>query len=194
MGWEMFGISAISIDIAVGACASMALLSAGVAVAAPAPDPDVIGKKYSVARGLLGDVGVTTVVATVFGDKLPQEECRVVSTSKPPGSSKGNLVQVNLSCYLSASATDPGFSAGNNMPDAHGVRDATQQDSLEWKQTAGGQKWCQSAEIEHPEWVPISGCQEWEQSADGQAWCKTAQIEHPEWCGHVVRLTNKVPG
>lgn len=186
---KMFRISASLLNVAVGVCVSMALLSTGAAAADPAADPnqDVIGMKYAAAKGVLGQANLTAVVATVVGDRLPQDECRVVSTSKPTfldqsGDSKGNLIQVNLNCFLSASVTDPGFSAGNTMSSAQAVRDADVEETLEWKQTAGGQKWCQQAAIEHPEWVPISGCPDWEQTADGQEWCQEAQIEHPEWC------------
>ena len=61
--------TAIFVGVAVGGCVSMALLSTGAAAADPAPD--VIGKKYSAAKGLLGSAGYTTEVATVVGDQLP---------------------------------------------------------------------------------------------------------------------------
>ena len=166
--------TAIFVGVAVGGCVWMALLSTGAAAADPAPD--VIGAVLSGERSP-GSAGYTTEVATVVGDRLPQDECRVVSTSKLPGSSTWNLIQVNLNCYPSG-----GFSAGDNMPVAEAIRDAEEQETLEWKASAGGQKWCQQTAIEHPEWVPISGCPEWQQTADGQEWCQEAQIEHPEWC------------
>lgn len=143
------------------ACASMSLLSTGIAAA----DPDVVGQTYSDAKAALSDADMTPVVATVLGGKLPQDQCYVVSTSKPTfldqgGSSKGDLIQVNLNCYPPATTTKPGFSAGNNGPAAQAVRDTKKQQELEWKKTADGQKWCEEAQIEHPEWGPIEGCQQ----------------------------------
>jgi hypothetical protein len=142
------------------ACASMTLLSAGVAAA----DPNVVGKRYSDAKGLLGDAGLTPVVATVVGDQVTRGDCFVVSTSKPTflnqgGSAKGDTILVNLSCYpKQATARNPGFSAGNNAPAAKAVRDTEEAESMAWKQTAEGQKWCAEAVIEHPDWGAIPGC------------------------------------
>jgi hypothetical protein len=175
----MLKTTAIFVGVAVSGWISMALVSTGTAAADTAADlrEEIIGKTYSAAKGLVGAKGYTSEVVTTAGDRLSQDECRVVSASQKPGGSEGNVMQVNLNCYPSG-----GYSAGNNAPDAEKVRDAEAQENLAWKQTAGGQKWCQEAAVEHPEWVPISGCPEWQQTADGEEWCQEAQTEHPEWC------------
>ena len=151
---------ALAAGAAAAACASMCLLSTGVAAA----DPDVVGQTYSDAKAALREANMTPVVATVLGGNLPQNQCYVVSTSKPTfldqgGYSKGNLIQVNLNCHSPATAEKPGFSAGDHGPAAQAVRDTYKQQGLEWKKTADGQKWCAEARIEHPEWGPIEGCQ-----------------------------------
>ncbi len=142
------------------ACASMSLVSSGVAAA----DPDVVGQTYSDAKAALSEANMTPVVATVLGGNMPHDQCYVVSTAKPTfldqgGNSKGNLIQVNLNCHPPATTTKPGFSAGNHAAAAHAVRDTKKQQELAWKKTADGQKWCAEAQIEHPEWGPIEGCQ-----------------------------------
>ena len=151
------------ISIASGAavaCASMVLFSVGVAAA----DPDVVGKRYADAKGVLSGASLTPVVATMVGDKVPPDQCFVVSTSRPTfldqgGASKGDVILVNLSCYPKpASGTNPGFSAANNAPDAQAVRDTHEQESKKWMQTAEGQKWCHAALEKHPDWGAIPGC------------------------------------
>ena len=142
------------------ACASLVLLSVGVAAA----DPDVVGKRYSDAKGVFSAANLTPVVATTVGDKLPRDQCFVVSTSQPPfldqaGSSKGDLILVNLSCFpRQATALNPGFSAGNLAPAAKAIRETQDQQAKEWMGTPDGQEWCHDALIEHPEWGSIPGC------------------------------------
>ncbi len=70
---------AIVAGAAAAAVASTPLIGAGVAAAGP--PPDVVGKPYSDAKTALSDASYTPVVATVVGDKLPQSDCYVVSTS-----------------------------------------------------------------------------------------------------------------
>jgi hypothetical protein len=141
-------------------CASITMVTVGVAAA----DPDVVGKRYSDAKGVFSAANLTPVVATAVGDKLSQDQCFVVSTSQPTfldqaGSSKGDLILVNLSCFPKpATANSLGFSAANNAPDAQAVRVTHEQESLKWKKTAEGQKWCAEAQTEHPEWGAIPGC------------------------------------
>ena len=142
------------------ACASMSLVSTGVAAA----DPDVVGQAYWEAKGALSQAGMTPVVATVLGAQLPQDQCYVVSTSKSRfldqgGYSKGNLIQVNLNCFPPATTTKPGFSAGNHGPAAEAVRDTIKQEELKWKKSADGQEWCEEVQTEHPESGPIEGCE-----------------------------------
>ena len=74
---------------------------------------------------------LTPVVKTMVGDRVPQDQCFVVSISKVTShDSSGrepnaNEVQVNLSCYARpADRVTPGFSRGNSAPDAVAVRDA----------------------------------------------------------------------
>jgi hypothetical protein len=149
-------------SVAVAACASMSLLLwPGIAVA----DPDVVGMTYSDAKAAFSQASLTPIVATTVGDRLPLNECYVVSTSRTTffdqttGSSTQNRIMVNLNCYpKGATALNPGFSAGNNAPDAAAVRDTSEQDALEWKQTAQGQRWCARAQEQHPEWGNIEGC------------------------------------
>jgi hypothetical protein len=150
---------------AVAACVLMALLGAGVAAAGPGAS-DVVGMTYASAKAAFSEAGVTPVVATVFGDRLPQDQCYVVSVSQatflnqnPPVASGGTQVQVNLSCYpKDATARNPGFSTGNGAPDAEAIRNRSKQEELAWKKTALGQKWCAQAQEKHPEWGVIEGC------------------------------------
>lgn len=142
------------------ACASMALVSAGVAAA----DPDVVGKSYADAKGVFSAAGLTPRVATVVGDQLPQNQCFVASTSKPTfldqaGASKGDMILVNLNCYpRQASAVNPGYSAGNHAPAVVAIRATQDEQSKEWMGTPEGQKWCHEALQEHPDWGSIPGC------------------------------------
>ena len=127
-------------------------------------EPDVIGKQYAEAKGMLGKSGLTPIVSTVVGDRVPQDECFVVSTSKvtsrdSSGRATNNQVQVNLSCYGgSADGRAPGYSKGNNDASAVAVRDERDRLTKAWKASAQGQKWCAEFEAEHPEWAPIPDC------------------------------------
>jgi hypothetical protein len=94
-------IMAIAAGAVAAAGASMALFSTGIAAA---DNPDVVGKTYSDAQTAFQNANLTPVVATVVGDKLPQSDCYVASTSKPTfndqsGASKGDMILVNLNCY-----------------------------------------------------------------------------------------------
>lgn len=140
-------------------CVSTALLSLGVAAA----DPDVVGKQYTDAKGEFSAASLIPHVATVVGDQLPQDQCFVVSTSQPTfldqaGTSRGDLVLVNLSCYPKATAVNPGFSAGNLSPAVKAIRATQDQQSKEWMATPDGQKWCHAALMKNPEWGSIPGC------------------------------------
>ena len=114
------------------AAAGASLFAFGTGLAAA---QDVVGMTYADAQSELS--GSTVILGTVVGDKLPLEECFVVSTSSPTfidqgGSPRSGEIRLNLSCYPQpATAHNPGFSAGNNQPDAQAVRDAVEQQQAE---------------------------------------------------------------
>ncbi|WP_319454939.1 MULTISPECIES: PASTA domain-containing protein [unclassified Mycobacterium] len=141
-------------------CASMAMLSLGVAAAAP----DVVGKQYSDAKSDFSSANLIPHVATVVGDQVPQDRCYVVSTSQPTfldqnGTSRGDVILVNLNCYPKpATASNPGFSAGDFSPAAKAIRATQDQQAKEWMGTPDGQEWCHEALIENPDWGSIPGC------------------------------------
>jgi len=154
-------VSTIASAAAIGAAA--AVFGSGIAIA----DPDVtdaVGRRYSEAKAAFNEANMTPVVASTVGDKLPQDQCWVVSVSRATflaqgGASRGDVVQVSLNCYPKpATGLNPGFSAGNNAPDAQAVRETSEQEALEWRKSAQGQRWCESALGKHPEWAPIEGC------------------------------------
>jgi hypothetical protein len=152
---------ALAAGAAAVACASMAMLSPGVAAAAP----DVVGMTYSDAKAAFSQANLTPTVATTVGDRLSLNDCYVVSTTQATfldqttGSSNDNQIQVNLNCYpKAATGLNPGFSAGNYAPDAQAVRDTSERKATEWKQTTQGQRWCARAHEQHPEWGDIDGC------------------------------------
>jgi hypothetical protein len=181
--------------------AAMSLLGFGQGVAeADSAIPNVIGKTFGEAKGLLGQAGMTPVVATVLGDRASsQDQCYVVSMTKmTPLDSSGktaqyNQVQVNLNCYTGQSDTkSPGYSKANLAPDAVAVRDTHDAADKAWKASPEGQKWCAKFEGEHPEYVPVPGChseaeekelaqKKWLASPDGQAWCAQSETDHPDW-------------
>jgi len=150
----------IIIGAAGAACVSMAFLGSGVSTAAP----DVVGMKYSDAAAKLNEANLTPVVATVVGDRLPRSECFVTGTTDATflnqgGKSKGDLIMVHLNCYpKTASASNPGYSAGNNAPDAEAVRSTVKKEFEEWLQSENGLKWCADTAEEHPDWGHIDGC------------------------------------
>lgn len=153
----IIGVGAVTITIF--ACAVS--LGAGTATAVP----DVVGKRYSDAKASLSAANLTPVVATVVGDRVPRDQCFVVSTSQiafldQSGASKHNVVQVNLSCYTKpATASNPGLSAANNAADAEAVRRTSNEETEAWQRSADGQKWCAEAQDEHPDWGHIPWCQ-----------------------------------
>lgn len=184
-----------AVALCVGAVGLSASVGLGVAVAAP----DVIGKTYGEAKGILGQAGMSTLIATVVGDRAQQDECFVVSiTQKTPLDSSGdpaayNQVQVNLNCYVGQSdSKTPGYSKGNNSPEAVATRATSAEARKKWLASAQGQKWCVESEAANPEWAPIEGChsaeefealqqKKWKASPEGQAWCAKAESENPDW-------------
>jgi hypothetical protein len=122
-------------------------------------DPDLIGKQYGEAKGLLRQSGLRLVVATIFRDRLSQHQCYVVGMSKITSrdssarTANGNEVLVNLNCYAEHSDNGtPGFSKGtlrlmqSRVPETHDEVDK------KWKASPEGQQWCAEIEGEHPEW------------------------------------------
>jgi hypothetical protein len=149
---------------AVATCAAMFVLTSGVANATTYPD--VIGKTYADAKGIVWSSQMKPVVGTIVGDRGSQDQCRVVSMTKVTArDGRGNVITpqalaLNLSCYPKpASASAPGVSAGNFAPDAEAIRAADAADTRKWKQSANGQEWCEKTYSEHPEWTPDPDCQ-----------------------------------
>jgi hypothetical protein len=146
--------------VAIAASASLLLMNASIASA----DPDVVGMKYGAAKGEIYKANLTPVVATVIGDRVSQNDCFVVSTSRVTSrDSSGRpsnqpVVQVNLSCYARpADRVSPGFSAGNFAPEAEAVRAEKAAADLKWRKSDEGQKWCTEQLTAHPDWT-IEGC------------------------------------
>ena len=181
----------------VASAACLMLLGFQPAVSSAAPD--VVGKTYGEAKGILGQAGMSTVVRSTLGDRAEPDKCYVVSTTQmTPLDSSGDpaafkQVQVNLNCYTGESnRRAPGYSKANNSPEAVAVRATNDKVSKEWKATDKGQAWCAESELEHPDWAPIPDChseeeaqaivdKKWKASPEGQAWCTKFEGEHPEW-------------
>lgn len=122
----------IAAGVAAGAWGLVILLSPGIAVA----DPDIVGMRYFDAKAALSKANLTPVVATVLGGKLPHDQCYVVNMapmrSFDQSGSTGDVMHVHLSCHPdSATAKNPGFSAGNNSPEAVAVRDTSEKEAME---------------------------------------------------------------
>ncbi len=100
------------IPLAAAGAASMALFSTTVADAQPAA-PSVEGKTYGEAAGILSQAGFTARASTTTGDQLPQSKC-VVTNQQASAFLQDKTVLLSLNCdATSASASKPGFSAGN---------------------------------------------------------------------------------
>jgi hypothetical protein len=128
--------------------ASAAIFGTGVATA-----DDYAGITYRDAKSKATAYKRTPVVATIVGGRLALDDCFVMSSQAGPWPK----MMFNLSCVpLQASATTPGGSVG----DAQTQEFKKQKDArdLEWKQSPDGRKWCVKTAAEHPEWVPIAGC------------------------------------
>ena len=69
------------------ACASMSLVSTGVAAA----DPDVVGQAYWEAKGALSQAGMTPVVATVLG-----ANCRTTSATSSAHRNRGSWIRAGI--------------------------------------------------------------------------------------------------
>jgi hypothetical protein len=121
----------------------LGLLSAGVASA----DTDVVGKTYADATTALSDEGKTAKVATTVGDKQNRDSCVVTSATDSPfvggtdATHVSDTVLLSLNCYAAAASGGPGYSAGDQAPDAQAVRAAAAQAGSESESavTAGNQ-------------------------------------------------------
>lgn len=103
-------------------CATMSTLFAaagfGAGPALATSSPQVVGQKYSDARGALTGAGSTVVVSTTVGDQLSWDDCvvsRQQTTMVPPpentSASATKQTALSLNCDAPvASATKPGNS------------------------------------------------------------------------------------
>jgi hypothetical protein len=107
---------------AVGVAAVGIMLSAnGVAAAAP----DLTGAIYGDAKQKLTDEGLTPVVRTRVGDKVPDDKCVIASMQQAPAAGS-KTVYVSLNCYADvASPNAPGYSA--QSPQGRAAIEARQQ-------------------------------------------------------------------
>lgn len=87
-----------------GACGAAAtaltLVGAGIANA----DDQIVGQTYKDAKAVIGQLGLSPVVATTVGDRKDWDDCIVTSASKAPfldeaGNKRGTQMLVNLNCY-----------------------------------------------------------------------------------------------
>jgi hypothetical protein len=148
---------------AVAACASLLVLSSGIA---GADDPDVLGMSYGTAKGLISQANMKPVVKSVVGDRLPQNQCYVVGVSKVTvrdssgQASSQPVLRVALSCYKAdGKGEQPGFSAGNFGPSAEAVRAQDEAAAKKWKQTnPEGIEYCKTRGEKHPDWAPDPDC------------------------------------
>ena len=97
-------------------------------VVAEAQPPDVTGKRYNKAARDLRSAGYSAVVGTMVGTDLPAGQCWVVNAANLTkinwkGRQNSRPVRLDLHCYADPSShMDPGFSAGNNKPEATAVK------------------------------------------------------------------------
>lgn len=128
--------------------ALVAVFGTGVATA-----DDYAGSTYSDAKSKASASGRTPVVASVLGGRLAMDDC-IVTRSQ---AGKWPNMMLSLSCNaLQASASTP----GGSVMDAQSQEFKKEKEAkdLEWKQSPDGIAWCKKAEVDHPEWVPIAGC------------------------------------
>jgi hypothetical protein len=101
--------------------AIVAAMVAGSGVAQAASSPNVVGQKYSDARGTLTTAGFTIVVSTTVGDQVSWPNCvvthqqdRSVPAPENTAGSATNETLLSLNCDAQlASATQPGNSLGS---------------------------------------------------------------------------------
>jgi hypothetical protein len=116
---------------AVAASALMALFGVGMAAA-----DDYAGQTYSDAASAASNAGLSTVVASRFGDKLSPEDCLVTRSQTAPfadadnGSHVSGQVQFYLNCNGGyATATNPGASIAS--PEGRAAKAAADQAAAE---------------------------------------------------------------
>ena len=94
------------------AAVALTMVGGGVANA----DDGIVGQYYKDAKGKIGQMGMTPVVATTVGDRKDWDNCIVTSATKSSfldgsGNKSGNQMLVNLNCYAKyGTALWPGFS------------------------------------------------------------------------------------
>jgi hypothetical protein len=105
----------LSTGSVVAASAFMALFGTGVAAA-----DDYAGQTYADASSAASDAGLTVVVASRVGDKVPQDDCIVTSSQSAPFihgddfSHVEDTVQFNLNCnagYATAGMPGPSLAS-----------------------------------------------------------------------------------
>ena len=122
---------------AVAASACIALFGSGVAAA-----DDYAGQTYADASSAASDAGLTVVVASRVGDKVPQDDCIVTSSQSAPFihgddfSHVEDTVQFNLNCnagYATAGMPGPSLASpeGREAKAAADEAAAEEQASLE---------------------------------------------------------------
>ena len=144
------------ISCAAVACATT-MFGSGVAAA-----DDYAGKTYGDASSALSGAGMTGVISTVIGAKLPTDECVVTSSQTAPfvrdvdgGFERaGREVMLALNCNAPvASANAPGNSAAS--PEGRAAVKLTE--SPTWRRQHP--EWCAEEVTEHPELAPyLTGC------------------------------------
>jgi hypothetical protein len=98
--------------------ASVTAIGVGAGVAQAASSPNVVGQKYSDARGTLSGAGFAIVVSTTVGDQVTWPDCivthqedRSVAPPENTAASPTNQTLLSLNCDAQvASATAPGNS------------------------------------------------------------------------------------
>jgi hypothetical protein len=129
--------------------AALAVFGSGIASA-----DALVGKTYAQAESAIGEWGAESVVATVVGSRLPQEDCLVTSWHKD-SNDKGKVL-VSLNCNAAyASAGSAGNSAAS--PEGRAARKAEL--AAEWRGTDEGHQWCMQTLQAHPDWGQFDGCQ-----------------------------------
>jgi hypothetical protein len=138
------------------ATVSIVMFGSGVAAA-----DDYAGQTYADASSALSDAGMTGIISTVVGSRLPIDECLVTHSRMAPFvrdvgdafAHTGSEVLLSLNCNAAvASANAPGNSAGSSV----GSAAKKKQESIEWR--SRNPEWCALTESEHPEWAPLEGC------------------------------------
>ena len=87
-----------------GACGAAATALTLVGAEIANADDQIVGQTYKDAKAVIGQLGLSPVVATTVGDRKDWDDCIVTSASKAPfldeaGNKRGTQMLVNLNCY-----------------------------------------------------------------------------------------------